>query len=457
MAGKTRDKDEPMAKITMNRRIQVILVLLTGWLPVAAFLAHADDSDWVWSSTSMLRKSRTYHIALPVDLPGNVKGVMVIGGATNEKFPSAITGSELYFPRQKEDFWSPGPILHTPRTSNTATVLTQTTDPKKGSVLVAGGTQWEADGNLTSLAGCEFLNPKPKDNNATTTAGDMRIARANHMAVELNDGQVLVAGGERWDRHNPKLENPEFLKSSELYDPRSNVWTPTKKSLNKPRSYGTAVLLTKGPNKGKVLVVGGIDSVNLSDLKNIYSPALASCELYNPADQSWKSAGSLKHPRVNHTLTVMDDGRVLAAGGQDQTGANAAVYRTYEIYNALDGNATWSCPYDKDIRKHLREGRSGHTATLLKDGTVLLTGNYTSEVYHPEKDTWTFTRDTLWYPRTHHTATRLDDENGTVLVAGGLPNLCEKYEPPSASRFLKSGVARPVYRKGARNNVDNQE
>jgi hypothetical protein len=439
-----------MAKNTMNLRIRLILAFLTGWLAVAAFSAHADDSDWVWSSTAMLRKSRNGPSALLVELPGNVKGVMVIGGVTNEKFPSAITGSELYFPKQKEDFWGPGPILHTPRTYFTATLLSQTTDPKKGRVLVAGGIQLQ-DGKVTSIAGCELLNPK--DNNATTTAGDLGVPRAHHVAVELDDGRVLVAGGERWDKIKPITENPEFLKSSELYDPRSNVWTPTAKSLNIPRSHGTAVRLTKGPNANKILVVGGINHLILpgsdSKIKNPYSPALASCELYNPADQSWKTAGSLKHPRVLHTLTVMDDGRVVAAGGQDQLGGgNETVHRSYEIYNALDNNPTWSCPSDKDIKKHLREARSGHTATLLKDRTVLVINGYTSEIYNPEKDTWTFTRDTLWYPRSNHTATRLDDENGTVVVAGGLPNLCEKYEKASASRFMKGGVVRPVYRRG---------
>jgi hypothetical protein len=161
---------------------------------------------------------------------------------------------------------------------------------------------------------------------------------------------------------------------------------------------------------------------------------------------------------------------VLAAGGQDQSGGdNETISRSYEIYSP-DKNS-WTCPYDTDRKKHLRHQRSGHAATLLKHSNkVLLVGGdgYTSEIYDPVKDASTFTRYTLWYPRAFPTATLLDDENGTVVVTGGLSNVCEKYEPPSVSRFLKGGVARPAVPlnvpqgagkgpEGGRNNGDSQE
>jgi|WetSurMetagenome_2_1015567.scaffolds.fasta_scaffold15124_3 hypothetical protein len=462
-----------MAKNTMNLSIRVILAFLTGWLGVTAYSARADESDWVWSSTAMLRQSRMAPRALLVDLPGNIKGVMVIGGITNEKFPSFITGSELYYPRQKESFWSPGPILRTRRPGNTATVLARTSDPKKGRVLVAGGTGSEADGNLTSLDSCELLNPK--DNNATLTGPSMKVRRTNHVAVELNDGTVLVVGGERWDKSNPPLKNPEMLRSSEVYDPKTNAWDLNAKSLlNQPRTRAAAVLLTKPPYQGWVLVVGGIEAIvthtNPDDTISFSAPATTRCDLYDPIHKTWQSAGRLRYPRVFHTLTVLADGKVLAAGGQDQFGGdNETISRSYEIYNPEKNS--WICPYDTDRKKHLRHQRSGHAATLLKHSNkVLLVGGdgYTSEIYDPVKDASTFTRDTLWYPRAFPTATLLDDENGTVVVTGGLSNVCEKYEPPSASRFLKGGVARPAVPlnvpqgagkgpEGGRNNGDSQE
>ena len=120
------------------------------------------------------------------------------------------------------------------------------------------------------------------------------------------------------------------------------------------------------------------------------------------------------------------------------------VTRTYEIYDP--DKKTWTCPWDKDKKKHLRHSRSGHTATLLRDGKVLLVSGYTGEIYNPKTDSWTFTRDTLWYPRQAHTATLLPNgDNYEVIVAGGGANICEKFEPPIGSASLNSGVDRSDY------------
>jgi Kelch motif/Galactose oxidase, central domain len=71
--------------------------------------------------------------------------------------------------------------------------------------------------------------------------------------------------------------------------------------------------------------------------------------------------------------------------------------------------------------KPTTKARSQHTATLLKDGRVLVAGGtsagYSAEVYDPGTVTWTFSANSLTTPRYAHTATLL--ENGTVLVVGG--------------------------------------
>jgi hypothetical protein len=68
--------------------------------------------------------------------------------------------------------------------------------------------------------------------------------------------------------------------------------------------------------------------------------------------------------------------------------------------------------------------REGPTATLLKDGTVLVAGGgdqdnhplQSAEIHDPVTDTWTPTPD-MTHLHHYHTATLLRD--GTVLVAGG--------------------------------------
>jgi len=67
--------------------------------------------------------------------------------------------------------------------------------------------------------------------------------------------------------------------------------------------------------------------------------------------------------------------------------------------------------------------RACHTATLLPNGQVLVTGGYTTsgftssaELYNPSTGTWTTAR-SMSTPRALHAATLL--QNGKVLVAGG--------------------------------------
>jgi hypothetical protein len=420
-----------MAKKTTNLRILVILALLTCWLGVAAFSAYADESDWVRGST--LWQLRESHTALLVDLPGGLSGVMVIGGFRVETTPgglvkpSPVKSTELYYPKDRT--WKVGPSLTTSRLFNnilgSATATLLSTGPNQGKVLVAGGE----DNETTSIASCELLDPKSQNK---VKAGNMTVARHNHVAIELENGRVLAAGGA-----NSNSSNLKILDSYDIYDPTTNTWSAdTKKRLNHRRFLPTAVLFKKGPNKGKVLVVGGFDMVTIPGKPEPVFRELASCELYDPANDVWDNATSLNYPRGSHTLTLLDDGRVLAAGGE---GDNAT--RTYEIYDP--DKKTWTCPWIKNNKKHLRHSRSGHTATLLPDGKVLLVSGYTGEIYNPKTDSWTFTRDTLWYPRQAHTATLLrhpDIVNYEVIVTGGGSNVCERYVPPIGSASMNSGV-----------------
>src|SRR5262249_43010081 len=74
-------------------------------------------------------------------------------------------------------------------------------------------------------------------------------------------------------------------------------------SLSTARTAYTATLL----QNGKVLVAGGQDA----------SGVLASAELYDPATGIWSATGSLHTGRKWHTATLLPNGKVLVAAGFD--------------------------------------------------------------------------------------------------------------------------------------------
>lgn len=138
---------------------------------------------------------------------------------------------------------------------------------------------------------------------------------------------------------------------------------------------------------------------------------VALAEVYDPASDTWSATGSMTTARSGHTATLLDDGTVLVAGswGPDDV-ANAEA--SAELYDPDTG--TWSATGS------MTELRYGHTATLMADGTVLVAGgvpsNLTAEIYDPVTGTWRATED-MPQPHANHTATLLRD--GRVLVVGG--------------------------------------
>lgn len=124
-------------------------------------------------------------------------------------------------------------------------------------------------------------------------------------------------------------------------------------------------------------------------------------------------AGSLTAGRSEQIAMMLGNNRVLVAGG---TTNGTLPVKTAELYNP-DTN-TWSSTGSMIV------ARRGHTATLLLDGKVLVTGGFdgavespTAEIYDPATGIWTATGP-MGRGRKYHTATRLGD--GKVLIAGGI-------------------------------------
>ena len=195
----------------------------------------------------------------------------------------------------------------------------------------------------------------------------------------------------------------------------SGTWARTG-TLNFPRIGHTATLLANG----QVLVAGGEDS---------QGNHIAAAELYNPATGSWTVTGSLATPRIDHTATLLANGDVLVAGGVGST-----YTATAELYNPLTGQwiATGS----------MTTPRAFAGAALLNNSQVLMAGgsnldgtsNATAELYNPTTGKWAATTS---MPGSHTSPATLLP-SGKVLVVGGGGVLYD----PSAAQWTTTG---PLY------------
>src|SRR5438034_4687734 len=122
----------------------------------------------------------------------------------------------------------------------------------------------------------------------------------------------------------------------------------------------------------------------------------------------WVATGNLNVARSGHTATLLPDGTVLVAGGLYSYGG---VPESAELYDPAAGS--WTRTGDEACAAWWYR-----TATLLSNGKVLVAGRLCAELYDPSTGTWTRTGDMIGW-RSGHTASRLAD--GRVLVAGGDP------------------------------------
>ena len=242
-------------------------------------------------------------------------------------------------------------------------------------------------------------------------AGSMSAAREGHTTTLLPGGKVLAVGGLNRDIG-------QYVASADLYDPAASAWTPAP-SMAEARAEHTATLLPTG----RVLVAGGFAGGGGPSTPSIFR---ASAELYDPVTNTWSGGGSLATARRAHTATPLPDGRVLVAGGQDQTGGSLA---SAEIYDPASNS--WS------PAGSMATGRSYHTASTLPDGRVLVVGGATgsgsgamavatAEVYDPASNSWTPTGD-MAETRAQHAAAAI--AGGRILVAGGLGRPQVSYDP----------------------------
>lgn len=218
--------------------------------------------------------------------------------------------------------------------------------------------------------------------------------RKGPIVVTMTDGRVFVAGGQ-FDSINGTTES---LDSAEVYDPKIDQWFPL------PNSYGTHAQAS-----GFLLSTGEVLVVDTSNGK---------LESYNPDTGRWTwrtplPISSAPNFSLSATRTLIDNNdRVFVIGGFSGEGVEVDNW----MYDAKSD--TWTS------LGRLLTSRHQHTATLLKDGNVLITGGLSvfsgqklqdAELYAAPVSPWQIKE--LNEPLTSApAATRL--KNGLVLVSG---------------------------------------
>jgi len=321
--------------------------------------------------------------------------VLIAGGQTQATLAGGSTildSAELYDP-VSGTFTVTG-TMSTPRFVHSAVLLPD------GKVLICGGFGTR----YSILDSAELYDPST---GIFTATGNMATAQFKHTATLLSTGKILIAGGEQGPPWPTAVE-------AEVYDPSTGTFAVAEdyasaSTVFPPEGgpiWPTATLLSDG----NVLIVGN-------------NPP----ELYDPVTGEFLLTGALSHPAYRygmywHTATLLQDGRVLVTGGTD----DMARLDSAELYDPSTG--TFAATGTMTLRRVL------HTASRLADGSILIAGGETdnclpsgycafagtsasAELYNPYTETFSPTSE-MAVSRADHTATVLND--GRILITGGV-------------------------------------
>jgi hypothetical protein len=357
---------------------------------------------------AQLNQARSFHTTTPL-LDGTI---LVTGGLSSSDRSSALGTAETYDPATQsfETLSGTAPCPGSPGCMITAGFGRAAVRLSDGRVLIAGGfSGGTSTDQPTCTAAAEIYNPATK---TFTAVANMNAARCSQSAALLPDNRVMVSGGFS-DPFTFVLATPQ----AEIFDPATGTFSATAKPVANAAYAGTATPMDFG-----VLLVGGLGT-NEFGLGQMIDSGM----IYD-GDGNALRAAKLNRLRTFHTATRLQDGRVLIVGGNTLENGQGAVSATAEIYDheantltLLSGSA--ACPGAPGC---MLQRRTLHTATLLVDGRVLISGGIGSdgstalsstEIFDP--NTGTFSSGPLFDARVSHTSAQLRSPSSITLADPG--------------------------------------
>jgi hypothetical protein len=326
-------------------------------------------------------------------------------------------------------------------------------NPTHAVLLPSGNVLWW--GSFGSGNQPEIWNPATSTNAGVTSAG-YDIFCGGHSV--LGNGQVFVTGGD--SAINTGVAN------ASAYDPVSGTWTLLP-DMNAGRWYPTNTVLPNGDvvvTSGEISPLLGVDplpqvwqvaSGTWRDLTTaqlalplypviylapngtlfLVGPGALSEYLNTEGTGSWTIGPTEEYGSRGYGSSAMyNNGQIMIVGG------GAGPTATAEIINLNDPVPAWS--YTGSMANQRRNAN----ATLLPDGTVLVTGgtsgavfdDYThpvfpAELWNPATGSWSTMASLSTYRGYHSVALLLP--NGTVLSGGGQCSASQGCNPNSAEIF----------------------
>ena len=240
-----------------------------------------------WQTIGELSQPRAYASAVALS---NGK-ILVVGGF--DRFAPDIMNeqSELIDPASGKVTLLPQSLL--------GRVHQSITSAWEDLVIVAGGVEWHE----TYWSPVDQVDVFRPSQSGWVQGSPLRHPRSDHAATALQDGRVLVTGGNA---------DTKLLASTEIYNPRTDRWTEAA-PMPRARTQHSAVTLFDG----RVLVTGGIDA-NGAPTNTTF--------IYDPATDSWADGPLMTIARLQQVAVALPSGDVLFAGGDGVASGTSEIY-----------------------------------------------------------------------------------------------------------------------------------